>query len=509
MKNMIHHVETTNRFENLGKVCYQPLVRLLSLLFGLAWISPLPIRACDELCSFAYNTGFGDDTLVSVTSGTNNTAFGNNALLNDTSGSFNTGLGSFALISNQTGHDNTAVGHGAMYGDVDTTPTGSYNTVVGSAAMNFYTSATENTATGYLALYLNVSGSRNVATGAYALHQNRTGADNTATGMNALYNNTGNYNTAHGYQALESNTTGANNTASGLNALNLNTHGSNNAADGAYALYSNTMASNNTAQGYKALYSNSLGTANTADGEIALYQNTSGSYNTAIGVSALYGNTIGARNIAVGYGAGFNLTTGSNNIDIGHLGVAGDSNAIRIGTPGTQANAYVAGISGVPVAGGVGVIVDTNGHLGTVVSSGRFKDDVRKMDKASEAILSLQPVTFRYKKELDPASIPQFGLVAEEVEKVNPDLVVRDEQGRPYSVRYEAVSAMLLNEFLKEHRKVESLQATAAQQESTNIELKEEIKLLKTTLKEQTAQIQEVRNQLNPQDSARHVVANN
>ena len=173
-----------------------------------------------------------------------------------------------------------------------------------------------------------------------------------------------------------------------------------------------------------------------------------------------FNNTTGSNNIALGFNAGFNLTTGSNNIDIGNTGVAaGESNTIRIGTEGTQKATFIAGISGVTVAGGVGVIIDTNGHLGTVVSSARFKDEIKPMDKASEAILALQPVTFRYKKELDPDGIPQFGLVAEQVEKVNPDLVARDEQGKPYTVRYEAVNAMLLNEFLKEHRKVEE-QAT-------------------------------------------------
>ena len=157
----------------------------------------------------------------------------------------------------------------------------------------------------------------------------------------------------------------------------------------------------------------------------------------------------------MGFEAGCNRTTGSNNIDIGNKGAAGKSNVIRIGTNGTQKNAYIAGISGVTVAGGVGVIIDSDGHLGTVVSSARFKDEIKPMDKASEAILALKPVTFRYKHELDPEGIPQFGLVAEQVEKVNPDLVARDAEGKAYTVRYEAVNAMLLNEFLKEHRKVQ------------------------------------------------------
>ena len=193
-----------------------------------------------------------------------------------------------------------------------------------------------------------------------------------------------------------------------------------------------------------------------------MFLNRTGNGNTAEGDGALGSNT-GSFNTAVGLNAGANLTTGSNNIDIGALGVAGESNTIRIGTNGTQTSTFIAGISGVTVAGGVGVIIDTRGHLGTVVSSGRFKEAIKPMDKASEAILALKPVTFHYRKELDPEGIPQFGLVAEQVQKVNPDLVARDENGQVYTVRYEAVNAMLLNEFLKEHRKVEELEMTAAQ----------------------------------------------
>jgi hypothetical protein len=194
-----------------------------------------------------------------------------------------------------------------------------------------------------------------------------------------------------------------------------------------------------------------------ANGAGAMLFNTSGNYNVADGLNALYSNTTGSSNIAVGISAGGDLTTGSYNIDIGNRGVAGESRTIRIGARGIQANTYIAGISGVAVAGGVNVIIDSNGHLGTVVSSTQFKDEIKPIDKASEAILSLKPVTFRYKKELDPSGIAQFGLVPEEVEKVNPDLVARDEAGKAYTVRYEAVNAMLLNEFLKEHRKVEQL----------------------------------------------------
>ncbi len=253
------------------------------------------------------------------------------------------------------------------------------------------------------------------------------------------------------------------------------------------------MASNNTADGYQALNKDTSGHDNVASGTDAMQNNTTGYSNTAIGSVALQLNTSGFGNIGVGVLAGYNLTTGSNNIDIGNQGATAESNTTRIGTYPSQTNTYIAGISGVTVAGGVGVIVDSLGHLGTFVSSERFKDAVRPMDKASEAILALKPVTFRYKQELDPNGIPQFGLVAEEVEKVDPDLVARDNEGKPYSVRYEAVNAMLLNEFLKEHRKVQDLEATVAQQQR---DFQKQIQTLAATVKDQAAQIQKVSAQL-------------
>ena len=186
----------------------------------------------------------------------------------------------------------------------------------------------------------------------------------------------------------------------------------------------------------------------------------------------MYENNTGSNNIAIGGSAGFSLTTGSNNIDIGNVGVGGESTTIRIGAVGTHSNAYIAGINGVTVAAGIGVIVDSNAHLGTSTSSARYKENIQPMDKASEAILALKPVTFRYKKELDPKGIPQFGLVAEEVAKISPDLVACDDKGKPYSVRYEAVNAMLLNEFLKEHRRVKDEARRLAEQEAKIAELK-------------------------------------
>jgi len=265
------------------------------------------------------------------------------------------------------------------------------------------------------------------------------------------------------------------NTATGSQALTNNTAGGNNTANGAFALISNTTGGHNTATGNEALKTNN-GNANTANGYLALFNNTSGSGNIALGGSA-----------------GQNLTTGDDNIDIGNQGVAGESNKIRIGTVGTQNATFIAGIFGDTVASGVGVIVGTNGQLGTISSSARFKEAIKPMDQASEAILALKPVTFRYKHELDPAGIPQFGLVAEQVEKVNPHLVARDGQGKVNTVRYEAVNAMLLNEFLKEHRKVQELEAAIAQAAEGPCAQQKEIKALAVGLKQQALQFQKVR----------------
>jgi trimeric autotransporter adhesin len=284
---------------------------------------------------------------------------------------------------------------------------------------------------------------------------------NTAEGDNALLSNTtGTSNTAIGFQALLSNTIGTSNTANGAQALQSNNTGNSNTANGQAALFNNTTGGGNTANGLKALLNNTTGIQNTANGGNALSLNRTGNGNVADGAGALFRNT-GSGNTAVGFNAGANLTTGSDNVDIQALGVAGESNTMRIGTV-KQTNTFIAGISGVTVAGGVGVVIDSSGHLGTVTSSARFKEAIRPMDKASEAILALKPVTFHYKHELDPEGIPQFGLVAEQVAKVNPALVARDAQGKVYTVRYEAVNAMLLNEFLKEHSTVQELKKEVA-----------------------------------------------
>jgi hypothetical protein len=272
-------------------------------------------------------------------------------------------------------------------------------------------------------------------------------------------------------------------------------HGNGNTAEGTEALFSNTTGQANTAIGVGALYKNTTGVSNTATGVAALGSNTTGFSNTAIGARALMLNTTGNYNVALGDSAGESLTNGDNNIHIGHnvFGVAGESNTIRIGNTDIIAT-YIRGISRQTAAGGAAVFVDSNGKLGTMTASTRFTDEIKPMDKASEAILNLKPVSFRYKQEIDPKSIRQFGLIAEEVEKVNPDLVGRDEQGKVYSVRYDAVNAMLLNEFLKEHKEVGELQATITQQQkdfqSKLAEQQKQIEALTAGLQKVSAQLE-------------------
>ncbi len=283
------------------------------------------------------------------------------------------------------------------------------------------------------------------------------------------------------------------NTAEGDDALLGLTTGEFNTALGNSGLFLTTSGSDNTGTGYGVMARNTTGSNNTANGVDTLFSNTTGSQNTAIGFYGLFSNTTGNNNIAVGFQAGYR-STGDNNIDIGNQGAAGDSGVIRIGTAGTQRSTTIAGISGVTVADGVTVMIDPRGRLGTVGSSARYKEAIQPMGKASEALLALKPVTFHYKKDLDPKTIPQFGLVAEQVAKVDPDLVAKDDEGKPYTVRYEAVNAMLLNEFLKEHRKVEEQGAEIAE--------------LRSALKKQAAQIERVNERLESIPPAPRLVKN-
>jgi trimeric autotransporter adhesin len=291
-----------------------------------------------------------------------------------------------------------------------------------------------------------------------------------------------------------------NNTAEGTQALQSLVSGAlDNTAIGFQALFRATDSLQNTATGFRALFNN-VGDFNVAMGYQAALGNTAGDHNTAVGFNALMRNTTGDNNTALGFNAGANLTIGDDNIDIGNAGVTGEHETIRIGTAGFQSRAFIVGIRGVAVNGST-VVVNASGQLGVLPSSNRFKDGIKTMDKVSEAILALRPVTFYYKKDVDPDGIQQFGLVAEEVAKVNPALVTRDASGRPFTVRYNAVNAMLLNEFLKEHRKVEV-------QEKTILELKSGMTALAATVKEQADQIQKVSAQLEATKPTPQVVKN-
>ncbi|MEP6872211.1 MAG: tail fiber domain-containing protein, partial [Anaerolineaceae bacterium] len=388
---------------------------------------------------------------------------------------------------------NTAEGTDALF----SLTTGTNNVAIGFEALHATTSGSQNSASGGGSLHSNTTGNENTATGINALFSNIEGQGNTATGASALYANTfGGFNTAIGFEALLASTIGNANTACGAYALTADTIGFGNTAMGDEALAFNTTGNLNVATGFGALDNNTIGSQNTASGYSALRINSSGNQNTATGVQALLDNTTGDGNIALGFLAGSNLTTGNNNIDIGAAGKAGESNAIRIGKAGVQKKTYIQGIFGTTVPNGSPVRVDAMGHLGTMTSSARFKDEIKPMDKASEALLALEPVTFRYKPELDPDGIPQFGLVAEQVEKVNADLVVRDSEGKVNTVRYEAINAMLLNEFLKEHRKVEE-QACAAQEEHQVVqEQQQKLAGLESALVQQTRSSDALRQQV-------------
>ena len=354
-----------------------------------------------------------------------------------------------------------------------------------------------NTAEGQNALFSLTTGVANTAVGWYSLFSNTDGSYNTALGAGTLLFNVGDQsqflgvdNTAVGAAALLFNTTGTDNTATGTVALLNNTEGSNNTATGSFALQSNTTGNLNTATGLSALHSNTTGIGNTATGGGALSLNTTGSANTAIGASALSSNTTGNSNIALGSSAGHDLITGDHNIVIGNPNLEDDeSNTIRIGNSISQTRAFISGIRGVATGNNdaVAILVDSDGQLGTISSSRRFKKEIQPMEEASKAILALKPVTFHYKS--DQTNRPEFGLIAEEVAEVNPDLVVRDKNGEIYTVRYDAVNAMLLNEFLKEHKALVEQQRKLEQQGATIARQQKQIEALTTGLQKVSAHL--------------------
>ncbi len=440
-------------------------------------IGLVSITGDEDITTFMTNGG------VTLGSTATNADTVNTIVKRDGSGNFSAGTITLAgTLSMVNALDNTAVGSGALAGNTS----GAYNTADGWAALYSNTIGSNNTADGWEALLLNTTGYENTASGFLALENNTNGYQNTATGAYALSDNlTGSDNTASGWVALLNNLSGSNNTATGAFALFSATTGAYNTAMGVSALYYDKGGSSNTASGYNALYNNQAGAYNTANGASALSGNSTGNYHTAAGAFALSANSGGNNNIALGYSAGINLFSGNNNIDIGNAGVSGDNNVIRVGAAGSQSSAFIAGVSGVTISGGAPVYINSVGQLGTVTSSQRFKQDIQSMGEASDVLLALRPVTFHYKPELDPGGIPQFGLIAEEVGEVDPDLVLRDEKNQIYTVRYEAVNAMLLNEFLKQHRKVEeqqveiqALQEKVAQVESLEKRLKAQEQLL-------------------------------
>ena len=448
-----------------GRPLLLPGCLLLLLIFGFVWLTPAPAALA---VSPPPDGGYPNFT----------TAAGDHALQALTSGVGNTAVGTFSLFSTETGSFNTAVGAGAL--DLNTADS---NTATGAAALLFNTTGTENTASGAAALEFNETGNQNTADGAFALFSNTTGEDNTAAGTVALFSNTtGLLNTAIGVEALFSNTTGSSNMASGVDAL-----------------FSNTTGTLNTAIGINALFSNTVGERNTALGRKALFSNTTGNFNTAIGHDTLANNTTGSANVVLGTGSGGGITTVNGVICIGSAGA-------NVGS-----SCFIGQIRGKTThnANAIPVVIDSADQLGTLSSSRRFKREIIPMDNASEAILGLNPVTFHYKS--DDTNTPCFGLIAEKVAQVNPDLVVRDDQGEIYTVRYDAVNAMLLNEFIKEHRRVQKQEATIAQQredfeaaiaeqrkdfEATVAELKQGIEAVTARLIEQATQLQKFNAQM-------------
>jgi trimeric autotransporter adhesin len=463
-----------------AKVKRQPLLAVLivlgcfSLLPKALAVSPPPDGGYP-----GGNTAEGERALLSLTSGTYNTAVGFLSLVSNVTGNFSTATGAGTLLANTADAD-TATGAGALLSNT----TGGPNTANGAFALFSNTTGNNNNAFGFQALFGNTTGPFNNAFGNGALSGNTTGDRNTAMGEGALLaNTTGFKNIAIGVSALRNNGAGHDNIAIGQDACSQSQGGQFNTAVGSNALVFNT-ADGNTAIGADALFNNHSGVNNTATGVGALESNSGGMDNTADGLNALSGNA-GNDNTALGFGAGAAATTGSNNVYIGAgmVGVAGESNAC-----------YIASIFGQSVdpTDDLAVFVDGHGKLGTTVSSRRFKDGIKPMAEASEAIMAFKPVTFHYKGDLK--NTPQYGLIAEEVAKVNPHLVARDRNGEIMSVHYDQVWNMLLNEFLKEHKNVQEQETTMTQMkkefESKLEEQQKEIEALRLGLQQVGAQIE-------------------
>lgn len=390
-----------------------------------------------------YNTAMGTIALGNLTptytSGNNNTAGGYAALDGLTTGANNAAFGTEALLSIYNSSDNTAIGAFSM----ESASYGNDNTAVGQRSLGGFNEALS-----------------------------QAGSDNTAIGSNSMSDYyTGNYNTAVGFNSLAGSELGTGT-------------GSQNTAVGAESMPVNTSGSNNVVSGYETLFKNTTGSWNTASGFRSLYSNTTGANNTAAGISALKSNTTGSYNIAMGNSAGENLTTGSNNIEIGNVGTASDNNVIKIGTEGVQAETFIAGIYNTSVKGSV-VMVNSSGQLGVVVSSERFKTAVEPMGSDTAKLAQLRPVTFKLKS--DATGTRQYGLIAEQVAKVYPELVIRDDQGRIDGVRYDELAPMLLNEMQRQqatiaaqNQKIASLELEVAEVNDLKQEMRAALLQLRT-----------------------------
>jgi trimeric autotransporter adhesin len=488
----IHTSRTTNNSNNRSFSRRALLFPLALVHFGLLRLNVFGVVPAPDGGYPGGNTAEGQAALFNLTTGRFNTAVGFLSLRSDTDGQFNTATGAGALLAN-TGSRNTATGVGALLNN--TTAEG--NTANGAFALFSNITGENNTANGAFSLFSSTEASGNTADGNHALFSNTTGTQNTATGAGSLLNNTtGGSNTANGASALFSNTEGSANTAIGDSALLSNTTGGNNTAIGTLALFNNTTEGFNTATGSGALFNNTTGAANTANGNQALFTNGTGIGNTAIGDQAFFNSTTGNFNTALGTQAGTGVTTADNVICIGHNG------------QNVPNSCFIANIRGVTTAqpDAIPVVIDSLGQLGTQSSSHRFKKEIQPMGKSSESILALKPVTFHYKS--DKTGTSQFGLIAEEVAEADPALVVHDQNGEIYTVRYEAVNAMLLNEFLKEHKKVQEHQASITELKSTVTRQQKGMEALTAQLKEQAAQIQKVSALIETGKSASQIVIN-
>ncbi len=419
--------------------------RAFVIFMGACLLLALPDAARAD-CSGPENTCFGDAALHSNASGTANTAFGYRALFGNTVGAGNTAIGDLAL---EAGHDNTQ------------------NTAVGQYALRRADGTWQNTAIGLLALAGDpdgMTGSYNVGVGAFSLLRNTSGSNNVAIGnATMIENTTGFTNVAIGSGSLYGNTTGYLNVAIGSRSLARNVSGKRNVAVGSSALYGigvneGVTGSDNVAVGYGALVAETSGYANVALGSAAMWSGDTGVRNTGLGTRALFSATSGKRNVAVGYAAGHDVTTGSDNIIIGggNRGAADDNGVIRIGSAKYQHRAFIAGVHGIQPSqkGAVPVMIDANGQLGTLNSSRRFKQDIAPMgEDVIQRLLQLRPVTYHYTQAHDDGSQPlEYGLIAEEVATVFPDLVVTDSDGQPLTVRYHLLASMLLDALQREHQ---------------------------------------------------------